>query len=104
MSASTTYSDLHIRMNSGVKKEAEAILDDLGVAPSSAINMFYRQVIAHNGLPFRVVKRSHPVPDMDSMTTDEINARLSQAESAIAQGKFRPADEVFQDILGSKRA
>ena len=102
--ANTTYSDLHIRLDANIKTKAEGILSDLGIAPSSAVNMFYRQVIAHDGLPFQVVRRANPVPDMDAMTTAEINSRLERAEGEIAQGKFRPVEDAFRDILGEKHA
>ncbi len=35
-----------------VKEKAESILRKLGIPISSAFEMFYRQIIAHNGLPF----------------------------------------------------
>lgn len=91
--SNTVYSDLHVRLDSEVKNKAEGILGDLGIAPSSAVNMFYRQVIAHDGLPFKVVRRSSPFPDIDEMTTAEINARLKKAEGDISAGKFRPVEE-----------
>ena len=99
-----TYSDLHIRMDANIKKEAESILEDLGIAPSGAINMFYRQVIAHDGLPFKVVRRSSPVPEMSEMSQEEINAQLEKANVEIDAGKFRPAGEAFAEILGEKYA
>lgn len=104
MSATTTYSDLHVRLDADVKNKAEDILSDLGIAPSGAVNMFYRQVIAHDGLPFQVVRHPNPVPNFDAMTAEEINSRLDQAKSDISAGKFRPADDVFHDILGKKYA
>ena len=104
MSTTATYSDLHVRLNADVKRKAELILDDLGIAPSGAVSMFYRQIIAHDGLPFQVVRRPNPVPDMDSLSQEEINARLYQAQSDIAIGSFRPAEDVFRDILGDRYA
>ena len=44
----------HARLTPEVKKKAEAILKELGISISTAYEMFYRQVIAHNGLPFDV--------------------------------------------------
>ena len=44
----------HARLTPEVKKKAEAILKELGLSISTAYEMFYRQVIAHNGLPFDV--------------------------------------------------
>ena len=35
-----------------VKEKAESILSTLGIPASSAINMFYKQIILQRGLPF----------------------------------------------------
>lgn len=43
---------VHIRMDDSVKKEAEAIFAELGINISSAVNIFLKQVIRKGGLPF----------------------------------------------------
>jgi len=42
----------HARLTPEVKEKAESILRELGISISSAYEMFYRQIIAHRGLPF----------------------------------------------------
>ena len=37
-----------------VKEKAKSILKELGIPISSAHELFYRQIIAHRGLPFDV--------------------------------------------------
>jgi addiction module RelB/DinJ family antitoxin len=37
-----------------IKKEAEAILKDLGLSVSKSFELYYRQIIAHQGLPFEL--------------------------------------------------
>ena len=44
----------HARLTPEVKEKAETILRDLGISISSAYEMFYRQIIANNGLPFDI--------------------------------------------------
>lgn len=46
--------NLYARIEPEVKEQAEKILSALGIPASSAINMFYKQVILHKGLPFDV--------------------------------------------------
>ena len=94
-----TYSDLHVRLDANIKKQAESVLDDLGIAPSSAINMFYRQIISHDGIPFKVIRTASPIKNIDKMTTDQINADLDIAESEIATGNYTSLDKAFQEIL-----
>lgn len=47
----------HARLTPEVKEKAETILRELGISISTAYEMFYRQIIAHQGLPFDV-----PIP------------------------------------------
>lgn len=43
------------RIEPGLKKEAEDLMARLGLSPSRAITLFYRQVALRKGLPFDVV-------------------------------------------------
>lgn len=43
------------RIEPEVKVKAEAIFETLGLNSSEAINLFYRQVLLRNGLPFNVI-------------------------------------------------
>lgn len=43
-----------IRIEPEVKKEATAILDELGLSMPSAVNMFLRAMIREGGLPFEM--------------------------------------------------
>lgn len=43
-----------IRIEPEVKREATAILDELGLSMSTAMNMFLRAVIREGGMPFEI--------------------------------------------------
>ena len=43
-----------IRIEPGVKREAQAILDEIGLSMSGAVNMFLRAVIREGGMPFEM--------------------------------------------------
>ena len=45
---------INVRMEPKVQVEAEAVFAQLGMTPSQAIIMFYRQVSLQQGLPFEV--------------------------------------------------
>ena len=47
-------SAINIQVDSNVKKEATMVLTDLGLSMSSAINLFLKQVVKRNGIPFEV--------------------------------------------------
>ena len=43
---------VNVRIQENVKVEAEEILKKLGLTRATAIDLFYRQIIMHNGIPF----------------------------------------------------
>lgn len=45
---------VHARLTPEIKNEAETILKNLGISISTAYEMFYRQIIAHGGIPFEM--------------------------------------------------
>lgn len=46
-----------IRMDKELKKEAEELFDELGLNLSSAINIFIRQAVREQRIPFSITKR-----------------------------------------------
>jgi DNA-damage-inducible protein J len=45
---------IRVRVEPALKHEAEAVLDKLGMTPTEAITLFYKQVTLYRGLPFPV--------------------------------------------------
>jgi DNA-damage-inducible protein J len=45
---------LTVRIDSETKKDAEKVLKTIGLDYSKAVNIFLRQVIIHNGIPFDI--------------------------------------------------
>ena len=90
--------NLYARVEPDIKEQAEAILSTLGISASNAINMFYRQIILRQGLPFDVkISRKHPL-DMSLLSEKELDAELEKGYADIAAGRMRPAREVFADL------
>lgn len=51
--------NINVRVDAILKQEAEALFNDLGLNMSSAMNLFLRSAIMHNGIPFEI-KRQIP--------------------------------------------
>lgn len=49
-----TTTPTQIRIEESIKKQAVELLEGLGLNLSDAVNMFLRQVILQNGIPFEV--------------------------------------------------
>ena len=89
--------NLYARIEPDVKNEAEAILSQLGIPASNAINMFYKQIILQGGLPFEVKLPMHPL-DVGNITQEEFNAEMQKGFDDVENGRVKPATEVFSGI------
>ena len=67
---------INVRVDSGVKREAQEILNILGLDMSTAINVFLRQVISVKGLPFEVVLRPNTETLMAMAEVEEMKEEL----------------------------
>jgi len=106
--------NLCVRIDPEIKKQAEDIFKELGIPVSTAINMFYRQVILLGGMPFDV-----SIPEEESkyikLTEEEvknlfvgsggkpnqetINAILELSDMRSNRKKYKRY-KTFRDILG----
>lgn len=90
--------NLYARIEPQLKNKAEAILGKLGVPVSNAINMFYRQIVIHRGLPFAVQLAERQLPNAATMTEMELNAEVARGFDDIAAGHKRPLKAVAADL------
>ena len=54
---------IRARVEPELKFQAEAVFSGLGLSPTEAITLFYRQVTLHHGLPFAV-----KIPNAETLT------------------------------------
>lgn len=93
--ANTT--NLNVRVDEDLKREAESIFTELGMNLSTAINLFLRSAVRYGGIPFdlRVIKK--PL-GFEAMTKAQIDAKLEAGLASMKAGKGRPAKEFFDDL------
>ena len=89
---------LYARIDPSVKEQAEEILSSLGIPASSAINIFYKQIILQKGLPFSVKLPEHKLSSLDEMTAEEFNQALEQGYQEMQDGKSLPTKKTFANI------
>ena len=90
--------NLDARIEPELKNEAETILSGLGVPVSNAINMFYRQIVIHRGLPFAVRFPARQLPNAAMMSDAELDAEVSRGFEDIAAGRKRPLKDVAASL------
>ena len=89
--------NVNSRMKLDIKQQAEAILERLGIPRSVAIDMFYRQIIAHNGIPFPVTLPTD-VPARDELTTAQFNQMMATGLKQARENDSFDVDEVFEEL------
>ena len=88
---------VHVRIKEDTKKQAEAILGELGISRAVAIEMFYRQIILNKGIPFEVA-----IPNAsrsrEELTTEEFDKMMKVAIKQVEEGQTTPVEEVFEEL------
>ena len=74
------------RIRPEVKARAEGIIHELGLSVSTAFELFYRQIILNNGLPFEV-----RIPN-DATCKAVDDARAGRGKT------FKTAEALFDDL------
>ena len=77
-------SAVYARIDMNLKDNAESILSQLGISPSSAIQMLYSQIVLRKGMPFELKLPSSKPVAVDSIkagkvySADEVDAALAK--------------------------
>ena len=89
----TRTETVRARISPALKTSAEGILSSLGMTPSQAIVLFYKQIELRNGLPFDLRLPTPSVPNMATMTDEEIDAEIAKGYEAARAGRVRSVSE-----------
>ena len=77
-----------IRMNKSIKQQAQKLFADLGIDMSSAINLFIKQAIFQNGLPFEVSRKPNTVT----------LSAIEDADNGKLEGEFQGMTELLDSL------
>lgn len=89
---------INVRIEPEIKKQAEEILAKLGIPVSTAINMYYRQIVEKNGIPMEVKLTRPNLPIVEDMSEEDLLEELAKGYRDIENGKTVPASQVFEDF------
>jgi DNA-damage-inducible protein J len=90
--------NLYARIEPDVKEQAENILTALGIPASNAINMFYKQIILHRGLPFEVKMPASRLVNASALSDAEMDAELEKGYADMKEERTKSAKSAFSDI------
>lgn len=80
----------NVKIDADLKKESQALFEDMGLNLSTAVNMFLRQCVREQAIPFRV---GSPTPNAETIAAIE-NARKGIGLSR----SFSTVDELMEDL------
>lgn len=87
-------SAVYARIDTNLKENAEGILSQLGISPSSAIQMLYSQIVLTKGITFDLRLPSAKPTAIGSMDREQLDAELMKGVESLKSGKAYTADEV----------
>lgn len=90
--------NIYVRLEPGLKEQAESVLEQLGIPVSNAVNIFLKQVVMQRGIPFDIKLPATKPIGVTGLTEAELNAELEKGFSDLLQGNTKPAAKVFTDI------
>jgi len=76
----------HTRMDPEIKREAERIIKNTGLSVSAAQELFYRQIIAHQSIPFDL-----------RVPSEETVQSMREAREGIGR-KYETVQDMFEDL------
>ncbi|MCL5408754.1 MAG: type II toxin-antitoxin system RelB/DinJ family antitoxin [Candidatus Omnitrophica bacterium] len=78
---------IRARTNEEIKTKAEKVLQQIGLNSSEAINIFYRQIILNNGLPFPV-----KIPNKTTLQT------FKKTDAGKELNKYKTLDDFIKKL------
>lgn len=80
----------NIKIDADLKEQAQALFESFGLSLSAAINMFLRQSVREQAIPFRI---GNPLPNLETLRSIE-NARNGIGLSR----RFSSVDDLMEDL------
>lgn len=90
--------NLYVRLEPGLKEQAESVLEQLGIPVSNAVNIFLKQVVMQRGIPFDVKLPAKKPVGVAGLTESELNVELEKGFVDLVRGNTKPAASAFSDI------
>ena len=95
---------LNLRINPTLKADVDTILSRLGIPMSTAVDMFFNQIVLVGGIPFPVTIPKPPADiDISQMTEQELHAKLQKGYDDYQAGRVRSAAEAVHRQLPDQR-
>ncbi|HAI98807.1 TPA: type II toxin-antitoxin system antitoxin, RelB/DinJ family [Candidatus Peribacteria bacterium] len=84
---------IQVRTDNKLKKDAQKVLESIGLDMSSAIKLYLHQIVITQGIPF-------PLRTVNGFTVEQERRMIREGEEALKHGKrYRSVKAMVDDIL-----
>ena len=97
MSAIKT-ANVNARIDQNIKNQAEAILSRIGLPRSVAIDLYYRQIIMHGGIPFALTIPEPSLPVREKMTKTQFDRMMAKGVEQAKADDSCDFDTAFDEL------
>jgi addiction module RelB/DinJ family antitoxin len=84
----TNSAAVYVRIDPELKKDAEAVLDELGMSPSTLIKMMYKQIVLTQSVPLNLSLPANKPVAMGALTQEELNQELTKGIDSLKYGTY----------------
>jgi DNA-damage-inducible protein J len=90
---------VNIRMDESLKRQLEQLCFSLGMSVTTAMTIFAKTAVREQGIPFAIkLPNNVHMKSVDEMTKAEFDTKIQKGMDAVAEGRVRPATDVFDDM------
>ena len=82
--------NLNVRVDENLKKAADTLLNELGLNMSTAINIYLKQIVRENGIPFEI--------KLDKPIAESLQAMQDVREGKNLHGPLNSLSELMKDL------
>lgn len=89
---------VNVRIQEDIKERAENILSKIGLSRATAIDLFYRQIIMNNGIPFALTL-PEKLPIREAMTDTEFQTMMAKGMKQAQNNQSQDLEIVFDELM-----
>ena len=87
------------RVEPTIKAQAEAVLEQLGISMSTAMEIYLRQIALQRKIPFELKLPNEDTPiSLATLTDDEFNALMNKAAKSYSDGLCTDIEEFKMEM------
>lgn len=89
---------IYVRVEPEIKEQTEEVLDRVGLSLSDAVNLFCKQIIVHNGIPFELRAGAPAHLDSTNWPKERLQAEIQKGLDSVKAGRTMSAEAIYKNF------